>query len=235
MTRIAKKRRSVKRQKRAKPPPSRFTIRKDSLDRRYAIDKQTGRRVSVQKAERERKQRRKAIKPILRHKTPKALKPSKKRSEAAKRGWATRKARSIAAKKGWETRRKTAAITQVVPISVLTPPERLGIPPGVRMVPLYTGVADRMLRYPKVKEAVENAFTQLQIEAWNKLGDKLAGRKPPKLTREQQIESNIRDLIAERITEPSDIDRVLEQLWDELDQEYTMRELYSLYFSPEVA
>lgn len=104
------------------------------------------------------------------------------------------------------------------------------------MVPLVENIRDRMARYPKVKEACEDAFTRLQIEAWNKHGDKLAGKPiPRKMTREERIEGNIRDIIAERITDPGDIDRVLEQLYDEFDEEFTMRELYSLYFSPDVA
>jgi len=250
MTRIAKKSRVVKRRKAAKPPsPPRYTIRKDSLDRRYAVDKRTGQRVSLYKAEKERAKRRKAAKPtptIPRYKTPKVAKPSRKRSLAAKKGWKTRKAlaakKSLAAKKGWETRKAREPIaplpTEVVPISFLTPPERLPppIPPGVRMVPLYENIRDRMARYPKVREAAEDAFTRLQIEAWNKRGDSLAGKPiPHKLTREERIQSNIRDIIAERITDPGDIDRVLEQLYDELDEEFTMRELYTLYFSPDVA
>lgn len=265
MISIAKKPRSVKRQKRAKGPkartlqPPRFAIRIDSLDRRYAIDKRTGWRVPLYKAEKERKKRREAIKAIPRYISPKPTKTSKKRSQAAKRGWETRRAqvetRSKAAKRGWETRRKrelpplpigappTAPVSitlpegtiEVVPISVLTPPEKL-VPPGVRMVPLaYTSVADRMARYPKVKEAAERAFVNLQYEAWGKKKVALEEIPRPKLTREDQIKDNIRDLIAERIQNPEDIDRVLEELWDEFDQEYSMRELYQIYFSPEVA
>lgn len=245
MTRIAKKSRVVKRRKRAKPPsPPRYTIRKDSLDRRYAVDKRTGQRVSLYKAEKERIQRRKTAKPtptILRNKV---TKPNRKKSLAAKKGWETRKtqalARSEAAKKGWAKRKKAIAPSPVelVPFSFLTPPELLPlpIPPGVRMVPLYENIRDRMARYPKLREAAEDAFLRLQIEAWNKQGDRLAGKPiPHKLTREERIQSNIRDIIAERITDPGDIDRVLEQLYDELDEEFTMRELYTLYFSPDVA
>jgi hypothetical protein len=246
MTRIAKKAGSVKRRTAAKPvklPSPRYTIRKDSLERRYAVDKRTGQRVSLYKAEKEREQRRKAAKlakAIPQHKAPKA---AKTRSLAAKKGWQTRRAKAIArsdaAKKGWATRRRAIgpAPVELVPISFLTPPERLPppLPPGI-LLPLHEDIRDRMARYPKVKEAVEDAFTRLQIEAWNKRGDRLAGKPiPHKMTREERIEGNIRDLIAERITDPGDIDRVLEQLYIELDEEFTMRELYTLYFSPDVA
>lgn len=243
MTRIAKKSRVVKRRKKAKPSPTplRFTIRKDSLDRRYAIDKRTGQRVSLQKAEKERKQRRKAAQPIPRYKPPKLRKPAKSRSLAAKKGWATRKARakarSEAAKKGWAKRKATVYIPPVediVPISTLTPPEEKLVPKGVMMVSL-TGVADRMAFYPNVKRAVEFAFAELQLEAWRKRAEMLEGKHPPKLTKEEQIQSNIRDLIAERIANPADIDRVVAELYEELDEEFTVRELYTLYFSPEVA
>ena len=253
MARIAKKSRSVKRQNAVKSAknPLRYVIRKDSLDRRYAVDKQTGQRVSLYRAEKERKQR-KPVKPaklIPRHKiskprrkVAKAPKPSK-RSLAAKKGWETRKARTLgrseAAKKGWATRRKAALPkpVELVPISVLTPPERLfpdiELPPY--MLPLHGLFADRMALYPKVKQAAEDAFVRLQTEAWTKRADLLEEKKPVKLTREEQIQSNIRDLIAERITDPVDIEHVVEQLFLQLDQEYSVRELYEIYFSPEVA
>jgi len=92
-----------------------------------------------------------------------------------------------------------------------------------------------MALYPKVKQAAEDAFVRLQTEAWTKRADLLEEKKPVKLTREEQIQSNIRDLIAERITDPVDIEHVVEQLFLQLDQEYSVRELYEIYFSPEVA
>lgn len=252
MARIAKKARPVKRQNRAKSAktqPLRYTIRKDSLDRRYAVDKRTGQRVSLYRAEKERSQRRQPTKVIPRHKPPKprkkvsrAQKPNR-RSLAAKKAWETRRtktlARSEAAKKGWATRRKTVAPAagELVPISVLTPPERLfpdiELPPY--MVPLHGLLVDRMAKYPKVKQAVEDAFVRLQTEAWTKRSDTLEKKKPILLTREERIQSNIRDLIAERIVNPSDIEHVVEQLFLQLDQEYSTRELYQIYFSPEVA
>jgi hypothetical protein len=241
MTRIAKKSRTVKRrnQPKSSPVPYRFTIRKDSLDRRYAVDKRTGQRVSLQKAEKERRKRQKPIQAIPRHKPPKAPK-STDRSLAAKKGWATRKAkehaRSEAAKKGWAKRKKTVYIPPVediVPISTLATPESF-VPSGVTLVSLM-GIADRMDRYPNVRRAAEAAFAELQLEAWGKRAERLEGRHPPKLTREEQIKSNIRDLIAERIADPADIDRVVAELYDALDGEFSVRELYTLYFSPEVA
>jgi hypothetical protein len=255
MKRIAKKPRVVKRRKKEKPSltPPRFTIRKDSLDRRYAIDKRTGQRVSLYKAEKERKQRRKTAKPIPQYKPPKRQKPAKTKarqptrarlkliaSNRAKKGWETRraraKARSEAAKKGWAKRKAAVYIPPVediVPISTLTPEERL-VPKGVLLVSL-TGVADRMAIYPNVKRAAESAFAELQLEAWRKRAEMLEGKHPPKMTREEQIQSNIRDLIAERITNPADIDRVVAELYDQLDGEFTVREIYTLYFSPDVA
>ncbi len=230
MTRISKKKRVVKRRKASKPPsPPRYTIRKDSLDRRYAIDKRTGQRVSLYKAEKERAQRRKAAKPariIPRNKSSKHVKPSKKRSLAAKKGWETRRARAL-----------QALPTEAVPFSVLTPPERLSQPiPPESLVPLHPDIRDRMARFPKVKEAAEDAFTRLQIEAWNQYGNRLAGKPiPRKMTREERIQGNIRSIIAERITDPGDIDRVLDELYIEFDEEFNMRELYTLYFSPDVA
>jgi hypothetical protein len=254
MTRIAKKKTIVKRQTKAKAVKIalRYVIRKDSLDRRYAVNKATGQRVSLYRAEQERKEHRQALKlqkPVKRPKniprnkiikprkvTGKAKKPSK-RNLAAKKGWATRKAkalaRSEAAKKGWETRRKAR---EIVPISTLTPPETL--PPELEvpyyLVPLES-LRERMALYPNVKRAAEDAFTRLQLEAWTKRANLLEGKPSPKMTRDELLQSNIRDLIAERIRDPGDADRVLTQLCIQFNGEWPLRELYHLYFSPDVA
>jgi hypothetical protein len=42
-------------------------------------------------------------------------------------------------------------------------------------------------------------------------------------------------LIVDRIQNTVDIDRVVAELYDELDGEYSERDLYEIYFSPEVA
>jgi hypothetical protein len=202
----------------------RYIIYKDSLDRRYAIDKRTGQRVSVYKAEKERQQRRKAVKAIPRYIPPKPRKPvktkSKTRSEAAKRGWVTRRERLI------------------VPISVFTPIEDLvpvGITPiGVTMVPLFV-LRERMEMYPNVKRAVENAFTRLQYQSWKKRYEIIHDIPQPKLTGKALIQARLRDIIASRIQDAGDVERVLAELWVELDGEYSLRELYETHFSPEVA
>src|SRR3972149_892950 len=124
MIRIAKKSRSVKDLRPAKAAarkpvkkskgavenqkPLRFTIKKDSLGRRYALDKRTGKRISVSKAKRLRRAAAIAREPkklISKTKTFRGI-TAKKRSLAAKKGWETRQhnERSLAAKKGWETR-----------------------------------------------------------------------------------------------------------------------------------
>jgi hypothetical protein len=238
--RIAKKARSVKRQKRAEPlPPPRYTIRKDALDRRYAIDKRTGQRVSLQKAEKERVKRRKVAQAIPQHKAPKAKKPNKTRSVAAKRAWKVRKeriqARSEAAKRGWQSRRERMAPSPVAPAPIAPVPSVELIPPGLTLVPLAGNSADRAELYPKVKQALEYAFARIQQEGWEKRAALFEGKPPPKLTREEQIKSNIRDLIVDRIQNTVDIDRVVAELYDELDGEYSQRDLYEIYFSPEVA
>jgi hypothetical protein len=233
--RIAKKARSVKRQKRAEPlPPPRYTIRKDALDRRYAIDKRTGQRVSLQKAELERAKRRKVAQAIPQHKAPKTKKPSKTRSVAAKRAWEVRKeriqARSEAAKRGWQSRRERVAPSPVAP----APSVEL-VPPGLTLVPLAGSIAHRAELYPKVTQAVAYAFARIQFEGWEKRAALLEGKPRPKLTREDQIKSNIRDLMVDRLQNEVDIDRVVAELYDELDAEYSERDLYEIYFSPEVA
>jgi hypothetical protein len=233
--RIAKKARAVKRQKRAEPlPPPRYTIRKDALDRRYAIDKRTGQRVSLQKAEKERAKRRKVAQAIPQHKAPKAKKPSKTRSVAAKKAWGVRKeriqARSEAAKRGWQRRRERVAPSPVAPA-----PSIELIPPGLTLVPLAGSIAHRAELYPKVKQNLEYAFARIQQEGWEKRAALLEGKPRPKLTREEQIKSNIRDLMVDRLQNAVDIDRVVAELYDKLDGEYSERDLYEIYFSPKVA
>lgn len=234
--RIAKKARSVKRQKRAEPlPPPRYTIRKDALDRRYAIDKRNGRRVPLAKAEKERVKRRQVVKPIPQHIPPKAKKPSKTRSIAAKKAWVVRKersqARSNAAKRGWQKRKERLAPPALELVTIA--PQI--IPAGMVLEPLAGIMAIRAERYPKVKQALEYAFAMLQQEAWEKRAAILEGKPPPKLSREDQIKSNIRDLIAERIQNDVDIERVTDELYEKFGREYSQSEIYEIYFSPGAA
>jgi len=255
MTRIAKKARSVKRRSKAKPfqKPLRYTIRKDSLDRRYAIDKRTGQRVSLQKAQRERVKRQKTAQPIPRYKPAKPAKPVRKkrktlaipvtkqlanktRKAAAKKGWETRKAnakaRSKAAKKGWEKRRQTAfrPVTARERIIELTgiDPATYNIPPTARMIPLYEPLNERIDRYPKVKEAAKLAFDRIQRDWYDR---RIPGWKPP-ADKVEHMKSNLREIIAERVVDYRSVDEVLESLWQELEGEFSMRGLYELYFSP---
>jgi hypothetical protein len=246
MTRIAKKSRVVKGKKKKKSPktaqkevskkPLRYTIRKDSLDRRYAIDKHTGKRVSVLKAEQERTKRTKQ------GKKPKEIfrgitvpKPKKSKS--------THKKRSEAAKKGWETRR-----AKRIPIQPITfegrPPsfaEQEGalIPEGMR-IHVLGGVADRAEIYPKVADAADFSWINLQVEAATRRKALNEGREPPPIItprfdrfygqgQGEEIRANYyayaRNLL--------DLDQIVESLNE--DQDYDLRELYTLYFSPELA
>src|SRR3972149_4121037 len=163
MIRIAKKSRSVKDLRPAKAAarkpvkkskgavenqkPLRFTIKKDSLGRRYALDKRTGKRISVSKAKR------------LRRAAAIAREPKKLISKTKTFRGITAKERSLAAKRGWEKRRKKVIADTVIgkpPTSVelhkrLWGPERppsfaeqegAFIPEGMRMRELG-GVAER--------------------------------------------------------------------------------------------
>lgn len=237
--RIAKKARSVKRQKRAEPlPPPRYTIRKDALDRRYAIDKRNGRRVPLAKAEKERVKRRQVAKPIPRHTPPKAKKPSKTRSIAAKKAWVVRKersqARSLAAKRGWEKRKKLPPV-ELVTVESLAPVELPSlIPEGITLVPLGDMRA-KARHSPKVRKNLDYAFARIQRDTWEKIERKLRGKPSPKLTQEDRIKGNIRDLMAERLRDADDIERVVQELYESFGRDYSVRELYEIYFSPEVA
>lgn len=239
MAKIAKKTRSVKGQKQAKPLPApRFAIRKDSLNRRYAVEKRTGKRVSVVRAEKERKKRRKAVaKPVVpkpsipRNIPKKAKKPKKTRSEAAKRGW--------------ETRRKKVAAEKVVQLRPIREEDILPI--GVTMVPLHDSkprvverVRERAERYPKVRDAANLAWLKLQAEGYARAVALAEGSKPtPYVNARFDAEHGNGDAERIRFEEFAmahgleDIDDIIDRLTE--DGEYTARELYSLYFSPEVA
>lgn len=257
MTRIAKKTRLVKRQKAKKQPvsPTRYTIRKDSLERRYAIEKRTGQRVSLYKAEKERKKRREAQKAIPRYKTPKLRKPTIQRSRAAKKGWATRKAkaqaRSDAAKRGWDKRRlqtKGKARGWDVlspkdsPSIITTVLKTVPLPPGVSLISLEEArekvevagrISDRYPLYPKVEATARLAFIDLQREILGQIPpytprkfDRLHGKGEAQRIRWEEF-GQARDI--------GDIDYIIERLLESEENDYTARELYTLYFSPEVA
>jgi hypothetical protein len=259
MTRIAKKSRVVKGKKKKKPlqtkvkkvskkpsNPPRYTIRKDSLDRRYAIDKRTGKRVSVLKADNERIQRRKASAktvPVFRRITP--PKQSKTKSQHLKR--------SRAAKKGWETRRAkvTPKPTPILePIEVFLAKPRpstfaelgpLGplIPEGMKVHDLG-GIADRSEVYPNVKIAADFSWINLQVEAFARDRALHEGREPepiitPRFDRlyGKGHGAHIRFDYYARAENLEDIDQMVETLNEQDD--YDVRELYTLYFSPEIA
>src|SRR3972149_1199943 len=260
MSRIAKKPRPVKGQKGTKkglrpakaiaskqltnvakrkrqPQPTanaRFTIKKDSLGRQYALDKRTGKRAPLHKAEKERK------KPII---TFRGI---------------TAKDRSKAAKRGWETRRKKVIADAVIgkPPSPIELHERLWgpkrplsfaeqegalIPEGMRMRELG-GVADRSELYPKVKAATDIAWINVQVDALRQRqaleqGIKESTMYTPRFDRlygeghgvhvRYDFYAHARDL--------EDLDQIIDMLDSDEDNDYVARELYTLYFSPEVA
>lgn len=256
MARIAKKSRSVKGVNKPKPSraepkavkkkssPPRYTIRKDSLDRRYAIDKRTGKRVSVYKATQERVRRKKAaaqavvFRGIKQPKPPKSRIAKKRRSEAAKRGWETRRTRAIPF---------IEAPTPSPPIIFEGRPPSFGdligplIPEGMK-THVVGGVADRAQLYPKIQKAADNAWINLQVEAFAQQRAIGAGQEPepiftPRFDRLYGVGhgAHVRFDYYARATDLADIDQMVEVLVEDADNDYEARELYTLYFSPEVA
>lgn len=249
MARIAKKARSVKQQKTAKQPP-RYTIRKDSLDRRYAIDKRTGKRVSLSKAEKERAKRRKSIAEVFHGiklpKLPKPAKPSKKPAKPAKKpAKPSKKSRSEAAKKGWETRRRNEVPDSVRRRQLIEIGRQVGafaIPEGMRMH-IVGGIADRSEQFPKVKIWSDYAFARLQNDFYSRRVAIFEGQLPPpgiittpKFDRKfgPGMGQMIRDKLA-GARDLADIDQLIEDMAEDPDFGISSRELYTLYFSPEVA
>ena len=289
MVRIAKKSRSVKGvkgQNKAKSPP-RYTIRKDSLDRRYAIDKRTGRRVSVSVANNERAKRKKtAQKPKSSQRTTKkdldqryeiidkrtgkrvkaekifhGIKPSK--TPKAKKKTKSNKSdpkRREAAKKGWETRRNKKYLQSYlekvskVPIKPIVqepeiewrPPtfeELIGplIPEGMRMESLEEGIAERAAKYPKVAEVAMLAFLRLTAEINDRryaimMGQPTSPIPTPRFDRLYGPGHGefVRTNYFAQAKNLVELDAINQTLAEDEDNDYNMRELYTLYFSPDV-
>lgn len=243
MSSIAKKPRSVKRQKGTKKPP-RFTIKKDSLGRRYALDKRTGKRASISKAEKERASRKK-ISVTFRGIT------DKKRSRAAKKGWETRQRnkRSEAAKRGWETKRKKVIRKTIIgkPVTAKELHEHLWgpeIPSFLEQVKLRVlgGIADRSELYPKVQLVTDLAWATLQVDLSREYQARLEGRKEstmntPRFDRiyGEGHGTHVRYNYFAQAEDLEALDRIIEYLDEAEDNDYVARELYTLYFSPEVA
>lgn len=255
MVRIAKKSKSVKRIKPSKTAakskkattkklaPPRYIIRKDSLDRRYAIDKRTGQRVSVYVAEKERATRKKKATQLF-HGIPQPPKRKSTRKKAVSSS--QRKKRSEAAKKGWETRRQKLTPPPSAPILFEgIPPsfaELIGpfIPEGMRMH-VVGGVADRSAIYPKVARAADFSWINLQVDAFARQRALAAGQEPetiptPRFDRiyGQGHGAFVRNIYS-RATNLQDIDQMVDYFENDDDYDYSSRELYTLYFSPEVA
>jgi hypothetical protein len=247
MVRIAKKFRSVKRANSSKAvakskTPPRYTIRKDSLGRRYAIDKRTGQRVSVYVAEKERATRKKKAAQLFHGIQPPKRKSTRKKAVPSSQ----RKKRSEAAKKGWETRRQKLAPPPSAPILFEGRPpsfaELIGpfIPEGMRMH-IVGGIADRSAIYPKVARAADFSWINLQVDAFARQRALAAGQEPeivptPRFDRiyGQGHGAFVRDIYS-RATNLQDIDQMVDYFENDDDYDYSSRELYTLYFSPEVA
>ena len=228
-----------------KPSAPRYTIRKDSLDRRYAIDKRTGKRVSLLKADQERAKRRSTPKPPKPSKIFHRITPPKPTRPTRKSKTSERNKRSEAAKKGWETRRAKLRPPVIKPISYDGRPpsfaEQEGalIPEGMR-IHVLGGIADRAEVYPRVAEVADLSWIDLQVEALTRRKALYEGREPPRIItprfdrlygegQGEYVRSNYyayaRNLL--------DIDQMAEILNEE--QDFNLRELYTLYFSPELA
>lgn len=257
MGRLPKKPRSVKGQKAGKPA-SRYTIRKDSLNRRYAIDKRTGKRVAVYKAEKEREKLKKATqqfrgikpkkapkppkppkpakpKPPKAPKTKKAPKPKKPRQPKAAITKAEKRRKALSdLAKGRRTAAEIRESERPTPVPIVT---QLGalIPEGMRMRTV-DGLADRIELFPKVKAAAENAWNTLQRDSYGHSvgeGPTSAGSQFDR-DHGKGMGDYIRYEVFARARDLQDIEQLVEDIID-TDEDYTARELYTLFFSPDVA
>jgi hypothetical protein len=238
---IAKKTRPVKGKKPQKTVSApRYTIRKDSLGRRYAIDKRTGQRVPTSKADKERNKRRKVAAKVRKELVFRGI-PKVKVTRTKRQSTKKSRQRSEAAKKGWETRRRRLGmVVEPIPFA-----QALGIPslyPEGMSMRVLGGIADRSERYEKVKLSADISWYQIQQDAYAKLIETARGLKtPPRPTPKfdrmfgERLGDMIRTHLFAQARSLEDIDAIVEQLAEDPDNDYTTRELYTLYFSPEVA
>ena len=288
MGRIAKKSRGVNPSKgdKAAKKPLRYTIRKDSLDRRYAIDKRTGKRVSLSKAEDERKKHKKSI-PVFRgirrlgvvgepqpsravKKTkkkvvqPKVTKKVVRKRAAPKKQVIRRRVPSV--KKIFETARvgwKSHPIVWVKPIEKVIPfPEPPppsapitfeGLPPTLAelngpyipdedRIHIVGGIADRSEKYPKVKWVADYSWINLQVEGFARDKALFEGKEIPQIVTprfDRMYGAGAGEFVRSRYAlarDLQDIDQIAHMLESDPDNPYdSIRELYTLYFSPELA
>ena len=115
------------------------------------------------------------------------------------------------------------------------------IPEGTKMH-VIGGVADRAEVYPKVQKAADRAWINLQVEAFAQQRAIGAGQEPepiitPRFDRlyGDGHGAHVRFNYYARATDLADIDQMVEVLAEDADNDYEARELYTLYFSPEVA
>lgn len=161
------------------------------------------------------------------------------RSAAARRGWETRELkrvereqrRSAAAAKGWQTRRERerfereerAAIVEELPAGVV-------IPPG--MVEAFESLESRAEQYPNVRRAALEARRRLLDDERARIDREIealgAGREPPPMTERDQARARLAtvDTIA-------GVENEIRAIASE--GEFSQRELYQLYFSPDAA
>ncbi len=246
---IAKNTRPVKGKKPQKTVSApRYAIKKDSLGRRYATDKRTGHRVPIAKADKERARRRKAaaeareqlFRGIPKRKPVKAAPPPKVK--------ASKKSRSKASKKGWETRRRNQYLKEereAIQHEIKLPgPGEFFAPLSTEGVAMHNlnGIAERSKTYPKIRLAAEIGWVKLMRDTLDRQISEMEGLKPeppptPRFDRRfgEGMGDFVRSHFFAHANSLADIDDMVEQLADDPDYDFDVRELYTLYFSPEVA
>src|SRR5262249_47479546 len=109
------------------------------------------------------------------------------------------------------------------------------IPEGMRMR-VVGGLIDRIEVFPKVKEAADNAWNVLQRDSYgHSIGE------GPTMANSQFDRDHgkgmgdyIRYEILARARDIQDVEQLIEGILD-TDDDYSARELYTLFFSPDVA
>jgi hypothetical protein len=234
---------------RSSKPVKRYTRRKDALGRTYTLDKETGKRASRSLWERQQKRIAKTREREAIRVESKRLKPAKPRAKATPkpRAKATPKARAKAIAKArskakairvaidnfLDTREPFAPLLWAELVATVRPiAEQIEEPEFFRPFPeMGMPLRDKVKRYPRVQRATVNAVALAELENL-RIGPLIeAGTYEP--SKEELIRAHLMSAYVGQNPEYANFETAAGAMAEEYDME--VREVYQLFFSPDVA
>jgi hypothetical protein len=224
---------------RNKKPVKRYVKKKDAIGRVYTLDRKTGKRASRTLWEREQKKIARQYTPKNKRVPTKRVKISEQvqRIERAKRAAQTRRRnqklrekeariRSERAIRGWDTRRERQAIVEerITPTKWQEQFTPLGTEFGISL-------REKCRRYPKVLGATLDALAYAATE-YRKITPKIMdGSYTP--TADEWIRAQLMSAHIGNNAEFTNFEQAAAAMSEQFDK--TVKEVYQLFFSPDVA